>query len=210
MQHISTHYILTRHFVQEDLPRIRYANPDLDIDVIKWRKEKNDHWRPELEVKFGSSFPASKWPLLSTDLPTDGGRVKIVDMDAKTSSTILKEVMSIAGGDPWKTHVEKATKAGTPIFPGEPLDDEQTKQASKKEGGKPLPNLWEFRKANPEKEKIAEQARKEWKAQKKKGEVEKRERTRTEVTSDTSVSELNSSISETPTSSHASTTEATS
>ena len=45
-----------RHFIQESLPRIRYANPDLDIEVVKWRKEKNDHWRPELALTFGSFF----------------------------------------------------------------------------------------------------------------------------------------------------------
>lgn len=53
---------LFRHFVKEDLPRIRYANPDLKIEVIKWRKEKNEHWRPELELKFGA-FLATPTPL---------------------------------------------------------------------------------------------------------------------------------------------------
>lgn len=95
-----------------------------------------------------------------TFLSTEDGLVKIVDMDAKPSSTILKEVMSLAGGDPWKTHVEEANKAGKPILPDEPLDDKPIKQAPQR-GGQPLPNLWEFRKANPQKEKKAEQAKKE-------------------------------------------------
>src|SRR6266508_1970652 len=43
---ICTYPKKPRHFIQESLPRIRYANPDLDIDVVKWRKEKNDRWRP--------------------------------------------------------------------------------------------------------------------------------------------------------------------
>lgn len=49
-----TYTYIYRHFIQESLPRIRYANPDLDIEVVKWRKEKNDHWRPELALTFGS------------------------------------------------------------------------------------------------------------------------------------------------------------
>jgi small subunit ribosomal protein S25 len=99
-------------------------------------------------------------------------------MDAKPSSTILKDVMSIAGGDPWKTHVEDVKKAGMPNIPGEPLDDKPMKQKQS------LPTLWEFLKANPQKEKKVEQARmarEERKVQNKKGDVERRETAGTEV-----------------------------
>ncbi len=56
-----------------------------------------------------------------TPTQLDDGHVKVVDMNAKPSSTILKEVMSIAGGNPWKTQ-----DAGTLIVPGELLDESTT------------------------------------------------------------------------------------
>jgi small subunit ribosomal protein S25 len=42
----------SRHFVKEQLPRIRYANPTLDIQVEKARKAANEVWRPEMEIEF--------------------------------------------------------------------------------------------------------------------------------------------------------------
>jgi hypothetical protein len=44
------------HFLKEDLPRIRYANPKIDIQVNKLVKMKEDAWQPELVLDFGS-FP---------------------------------------------------------------------------------------------------------------------------------------------------------
>ena len=58
-----------RHFVKDDLPRIRHHNPDIEIDITKWRKEKNEHWRPELEVKFGPSRPFFLCNLRKLTLP---------------------------------------------------------------------------------------------------------------------------------------------
>ena len=91
-------------------------------------------------------------------------------MDAKPSSSILQEVMSIAGSDPWKMHVEEAKRTGIPIVPGEPQDTPIKQPPAR-------PNLWEFRKANPQKEMQAEQIREERKEKK-----EKKARTSTKVT----------------------------
>lgn len=43
------------HFLKEDLPRIRYANPKVDIQVNKLVKIKEETWQPELVLDFGSS-----------------------------------------------------------------------------------------------------------------------------------------------------------
>lgn len=40
------------HFLKEDLPRIRYANPKIDIRVNKLVKTKDETWHPELVLDF--------------------------------------------------------------------------------------------------------------------------------------------------------------
>ena len=45
---------LLRHFVKEDLPRIRYANPAIDIEVTKMLKSKEDTWKPEMLVELSA------------------------------------------------------------------------------------------------------------------------------------------------------------
>jgi small subunit ribosomal protein S25 len=40
-------------------------------------------------------------------------------MSNKWSTTIAKELMDLAGGDPWKEHKAAAQAAGLPILPGE-------------------------------------------------------------------------------------------
>lgn len=42
-----------RHFVKEDLPRIRYANPTLAIEVNKLPKTETDTWKSSLLMEFG-------------------------------------------------------------------------------------------------------------------------------------------------------------
>lgn len=44
-------FVPCRHFVKEDLPRIRYANPDLNIKVTKLRKTPEERWDPEMQVE---------------------------------------------------------------------------------------------------------------------------------------------------------------
>ena len=40
-----------RHFVKNDLPRIRFLNPKVNIEVDKPRKTREETWKPELEVE---------------------------------------------------------------------------------------------------------------------------------------------------------------
>ncbi|KDR68665.1 hypothetical protein GALMADRAFT_256438 [Galerina marginata CBS 339.88] len=114
-----------RHFVKEDLPRIRWVNPNLDIEVQREQKKANEHWRTEMEVEF------------------DNGIVQKVDMQDKRSTTILKELMDVAGGDPWKRHVVESQKSGMPV-----LSAEREKENL---SGKTLPTLQEYLKQNPTK-----------------------------------------------------------
>ncbi|KAG5643813.1 hypothetical protein DXG03_009589 [Asterophora parasitica] len=112
-----------RHFVKEQLPRIRYANPDLDIQVEKVRKSATEAWRPELEVEF------------------ENGQQTTLDLHEKWSSTILKELMELAGGEPWaKWKAEAATK-GLPVVAGEENEGKAVKRPTRT----PLPSLKTFR-----------------------------------------------------------------
>ncbi len=43
--------------MKEQLPRIRFANPNLDIQVEKALKTKSEAWRPEIELVFGVFTP---------------------------------------------------------------------------------------------------------------------------------------------------------
>ncbi|OAX40471.1 hypothetical protein K503DRAFT_660447, partial [Rhizopogon vinicolor AM-OR11-026] len=101
-----------RHFVKEELRRIRYANPQLSVEVNKLPKTIQDEWKPEMVVEF-----------------EDGAKTTI-DMSNKWSTTIAKELMDLAGGDPWKKHKVAAQAAGMPVLPGE--ETERLTAAAKK------------------------------------------------------------------------------
>ncbi|RDB24602.1 hypothetical protein Hypma_008216 [Hypsizygus marmoreus] len=116
-----------RHFVKEQLPRIRYANPNLDIQVEKVRKTAQEAWRPEMELEF-----------------TDGQQ-KTLDMHEKWSSTILKELMEVAGGDAWAQWKLEAAATGQPLVPGEESEDSVVKRPAPT----PLPSLKLFRATAP-------------------------------------------------------------
>lgn len=51
---VILHRLFCRHFVKEDLPRIRYANPTIDIEVNKPLKTKEETWRPEMVVELSA------------------------------------------------------------------------------------------------------------------------------------------------------------
>ena len=46
-----------RHFMREDLPRIRYANPAITIEIQKIPKSKADTWQSSLSMEFSESLP---------------------------------------------------------------------------------------------------------------------------------------------------------
>ncbi|EDR08318.1 uncharacterized protein LACBIDRAFT_327445 [Laccaria bicolor S238N-H82] len=117
-----------RHFVKEHLPRIRYANPSLDIQVERVKKTQNEVWKPELELVF------------------DNGRRQTINMHEKWSTAIVKEVMEAAGGDAWQTYKVEAEAAGREVVPGE-AGEKSVLVSSGKTKGELLPGLDEFRKA---------------------------------------------------------------
>lgn len=74
----------------------------------------------------------------------EDGKIQTLDLQDKWSTTILKELMDLAGGDPWKRHVEEATRAGMPVLPGSTVY-EKTEQEARKDST-PLPSLKEYMK----------------------------------------------------------------
>jgi len=90
-----------RHFVREQLPRIRYANPDLNIQVSKLTKHPSDQLKPQMMLTF-----------------SDGG-VRTLDLQDKWSTTIVKELMDVAGCSSWQKWKEEASELGLPVVPGE-------------------------------------------------------------------------------------------
>ncbi|KAI9510689.1 hypothetical protein F5148DRAFT_1281640 [Russula earlei] len=86
-----------RHFLKEDLPRIRYANPKIDIKVNKLVKQKDESWHPELFLEFSD------------------GRKQSFDLHNKWSSAIFQELMDTAGGNSWTRWKSERAAAGLPV-----------------------------------------------------------------------------------------------
>ncbi|KAF8170366.1 hypothetical protein BJ912DRAFT_861193 [Pholiota molesta] len=124
-------------FVKNHLPRIRYANPNLDIEVQKVPKAPDERWRPEMEVELVD------------------GKVEKLDMNEKWSTSITKELMNLTGGEEWQRHVFSSKNAGLPILPGEDVHEieERKLKAKPSKTGEKLPTLAEYLKAHPEKAK---------------------------------------------------------
>ncbi|KAH9964641.1 hypothetical protein BC827DRAFT_1265890 [Russula dissimulans] len=86
-----------RHFLKEDLPRIRYANPKIDIHVNKLVKTKDETYHPELVLEFSD------------------GRKQRLYLHNKWSSTIFQELMDTAGGNSWTRWKAERSEAGLPV-----------------------------------------------------------------------------------------------
>lgn len=86
---------------------------------------------------------------------SEDGKTTILDLHNKWSTTILKELMTIAGGDPWKKHVAASTMAGLPVIVGEAFQHKMMKSEVEREvkDTEPLPSLKEFLARNPPTEK---------------------------------------------------------
>ncbi|CAA7267683.1 unnamed protein product [Cyclocybe aegerita] len=157
-----------RHFVKKDLPRIRWANPELDIDVKRPHKEVNERWKPELIVTFDQGLPVS------------------FSLQDKHSSTILKELMNAAGGEPWAAYVRSRKAAGLPIIEGEhggEAGGEEEGRVKEKEKGQyeemeAWPNWEEFQEKHPEagKSRSLSGGASKAKAKKKEGKAKKKDK----------------------------------
>lgn len=85
------------------------------------------------------------------ELEFEDGKTTILDLHNKWSTTILKELMTIAGGDPWKKYVAASTVAGLPAIVGEAFQHKAMKSEVEREvkDTEPLPSLKEFLARNP-------------------------------------------------------------
>ncbi|KAH8111428.1 hypothetical protein DFH11DRAFT_1613050, partial [Phellopilus nigrolimitatus] len=89
-----------RHFIKEELPRIRYANPELNVKVNKVPRSVGDKWKAEMLLEFKN------------------GSKKTVDVSEKWSTAIFEELMDSAGGDRWRTFKAERRAAGNdPVIP---------------------------------------------------------------------------------------------
>ncbi|KAJ7127191.1 hypothetical protein C8R44DRAFT_668218 [Mycena epipterygia] len=119
-----------RHFLKEQLPRIRYANPNLDIHVRKMTKRPTDHWRPELELSFHD------------------GKSQTLNLHGNWSTAIVRKLMDSAGSPTWARWKAEAARSGLPLIPGaapEPALDKVLAEQTPE----PLLSLDEWRAQNP-------------------------------------------------------------
>ncbi|EJD04502.1 uncharacterized protein FOMMEDRAFT_83782 [Fomitiporia mediterranea MF3/22] len=89
-----------RHFIKEDLPRIRYANPDLAIQIEKIPRSLGDKWPAELLLEFKN------------------GTKSTLNVSDKWSTAIFEDLMSRAGGERWQAFKAERRVAGKePVIP---------------------------------------------------------------------------------------------
>ncbi|VDC07023.1 unnamed protein product [Peniophora sp. CBMAI 1063] len=92
-------HFAARHFVKEELPRIRYANPRLEITVEKKEKKEGEAWPATIELAYADG--ATETHALTESWSTD----------------ILTRVLDAGAGDGWKRWKETRAAQGLP-----PLD----------------------------------------------------------------------------------------
>ena len=103
-----------------------------------------------MEIQLGARRAFSIRVLADANLFAEDGSHKMIDMDKKWSTTIVKELMELAGGDPWRRWKNTAEKTGQPVLPGEE-HERPTIPAPK--GMLPLPNLKVYRQTHPQSKK---------------------------------------------------------
>ncbi|KAJ7158945.1 hypothetical protein C8R46DRAFT_907265, partial [Mycena filopes] len=89
-----------RHFLKEQLPRIRFANPDMQIHVRRMTKRPYEEWRPELQISFRD------------------GNTETLNLHSKWSTAIVRELMDLAGAPSWLRWKAEAARTGVPLVPG--------------------------------------------------------------------------------------------
>ena len=101
--------------MKNDLPRIRYANPRLEIELNKLPKTEEETWKPEMVLELRASCINRRGDTDNSynTLLGDGTTHKI-DLHRKWSSTIYKEVLDTAGGPLWETWKQERAAAGLP------------------------------------------------------------------------------------------------
>ncbi|KAJ6577257.1 hypothetical protein B0H19DRAFT_932569 [Mycena capillaripes] len=121
-----------RHFLKEQLPRIRFANPDLDIQVRKMTKRPQDEWRPELQLSFRD------------------GKSETLNLHAKWSTAIVRELMDLAASPSWERWKAEAGRTGLLLIPGAEHEPATT-EALSEQIPEPRFSLDEWRAKHPQK-----------------------------------------------------------
>ncbi|KLO17531.1 hypothetical protein SCHPADRAFT_846291 [Schizopora paradoxa] len=89
-----------QHFLKDDIPKIRYANQDLNIHINRVPKSADGSHKPEMKLDFKD------------------GKTQDIDMHLKWSTSIFEELMDSAGGDRWQRYKDERNAAGqTPTIP---------------------------------------------------------------------------------------------
>ncbi|OJT12885.1 hypothetical protein TRAPUB_10582 [Trametes pubescens] len=101
-----------RHFVKEELPRIRYVNPAVDIQIDKRLKTKEEVWKPEMVIELKN------------------GTTHKLDMDGKWSSTIFNELLDLSAGPWWQKYKRERAAAGESATPPPPVQRAKTGAAA--------------------------------------------------------------------------------
>jgi hypothetical protein len=107
-----------RYFVKEELPRIRYANPHLEIEVDKLNPSSPSHRTrdPSMVLEFSKYRPFFAFANLIQVDPANGPS-KILPLSQKWSTQIVTDLMSIAGSPfIWSKWVEERTARGESLY----------------------------------------------------------------------------------------------
>jgi len=71
------------------------------------------------------------------ELTFSSGKTRTIEMDNKWSTTIIREIMEAAGGDPWREYKKQRTAEGLPLLPGEEGEHKHRKAQTLKTAVKP-------------------------------------------------------------------------
>ena len=112
-------HFAARHFIKEELPRIRYANPRLEISVEKKEKKEGEAWPATIELAYGAfifSWSSEGAAMLMQMIVADGA-TETHALTESWSTDILTRVLDAGAGDGWKRWKETRAAQGLP-----PLD----------------------------------------------------------------------------------------
>lgn len=116
-----------RHFAKEHLPRLKWANQALEVEVTKVPKSAAEVWRPELELRF------------------ENGKTQTINLQNMWSTAIVRSIMDTAGAPSWAAWKVRAQEQGLPVLPGEENEGKERPQYQSSE----IPSLAQFRASAP-------------------------------------------------------------
>lgn len=121
---------MLRYFVKEELPRIRYANPSLNIVVNKSGDPKAEG-KPTMTLEFGTCILVENKYRSDTTLVANSPP-KTFSLNNKWSTAILTDLMSTAGSPLWDQWVEQRKKQSLPtVEDAKPRAPNVIKQSAK-------------------------------------------------------------------------------